>query len=329
MMSRPAPPPLRDPAPPASSSALAPFQRMLEGANATQALEEAGFADAAQSASRLQDFLASPGVAHLSDSARARLERVHALTEPFFAHGAAAPEALPDIGEIFNDPEAAGALMQDWSRRPALRTERARTIFRRIEPELLRRLAHAADPDAALSENAWKKHQMPAYHLTAPGGKGITVVNIGVGPSNAKTITDHLAVTRPHVWLMIGHCGGLRSTQKIGDFVLAHAYLRDDHVLDPVLPPEVPIPPIAEVQQAMAEAAEQVAGVQGANLKQRMRTGTVVTTDDRNWELRWAQERPLINLARAVAQSYYESRERLGFPMAPREWVAQMEKKAA
>ena len=35
------------------------------------------------------------------------------------------------------------------------------------------------------------------------------------------------------------------------------------------------------------------------------------------------------NLARAVAQSYYESRERLGFPMAPREWVAQMGKKAA
>jgi glycyl-tRNA synthetase alpha chain len=31
------------------------------------------------------------------------------------------------------------------------------------------------------------------------------------------------------------------------------------------------------------------------------------------------------NLARAVAQSYYESRERLGFPMAPREWVAQMQ----
>ena len=30
------------------------------------------------------------------------------------------------------------------------------------------------------------------------------------------------------------------------------------------------------------------------------------------------------NLARAVAQSYYESRERLGFPMAPREWVEQM-----
>ena len=35
------------------------------------------------------------------------------------------------------------------------------------------------------------------------------------------------------------------------------------------------------------------------------------------------------NLARAVAQSYYDSRERLGFPMAPREWVQQMTKKAA
>ena len=35
------------------------------------------------------------------------------------------------------------------------------------------------------------------------------------------------------------------------------------------------------------------------------------------------------NLARGVAQSYYDSRERLDFPMAPREWVAQMAKKAA
>ncbi|MEN9538839.1 MAG: hypothetical protein RLZZ126_1074, partial [Pseudomonadota bacterium] len=29
------------------------------------------------------------------------------------------------------------------------------------------------------------------------------------------------------------------------------------------------------------------------------------------------------------AQSYVDSRERLGYPMAPREWVAQIEKKAA
>ena len=152
-----------------------------------------------------------------------------------------------------------------------------------------------------LNDTAWRRHQMPAYHLKRKDKRGITLVNIGVGPSNAKTICDHLAVLRPHAWMMIGHCGGVRSSQKIGDFVLAHAYLRDDHVLDAVLPPEIPIPPIAEVQQALAAAAEEVSGVQGANLKQRMRTGTVVTTDDRNWELHYASSAKRFSQSRAIA----------------------------
>ena len=151
-----------------------------------------------------------------------------------------------------------------------------------------------------LSDTAWRRHQMPAYHLVGEGRGGITLVNIGVGPSNAKTICDHLAVLRPEAWLMIGHCGGLRPTQKIGDYVLAHAYLRDDHVLDPVLPPEIPLPAIAEVQQALAQAAEEVSGEHGSDLKKRMRTGTVVTTDDRNWELRYTQSSRRLSLSRAV-----------------------------
>ncbi len=111
--------------------------------------------------------------------------------------------------------------------------------------------------------------------------RGITLVNIGVGPSNAKTICDHLAVLRPDVWLMIGHCGGLRESRAIGDYVLAHAYLRDDHVLDAVLPPDIPIPSIAEVQRALYDATKLVSGRPGEEVKQRLRTGTVVTTDDR------------------------------------------------
>jgi len=154
---------------------------------------------------------------------------------------------------------------------------------------------------AQLSDTAWRRHQMPAYHLIGDNGSGITLVNIGVGPANAKTICDHLAVLRPEAWLMIGHCGGLRPSQKIGDYVLAHAYLRDDHVLDPVLPPEIPLPAIAEVQQALARAAEEVSGEHGADLKRRMRTGTVVTTDDRNWELRYASSARRFSLSRAVA----------------------------
>src|SRR3546814_2337385 len=83
------------------------------------------------------------------------------------------------------------------------------------------------DPERVVADSAWRRHQMPAYHLVAPDRSGISLVNIGVGPSNAKTITDHLAVVRPDAWLMIGHCGGLRPSQRIGDYVLAHAYLRD------------------------------------------------------------------------------------------------------
>ena len=48
--------------------------------------------------------------------------------------------------------------------------------------------------------------QMPAYHLKCRDKNGITFINIGVGPSNAKNITDHLAVLRPHGWIMLGHC---------------------------------------------------------------------------------------------------------------------------
>ena len=157
------------------------------------------------------------------------------------------------------------------------------------------------DPELAILDTAWRKHQMPAYHLTAPGWNGITLVNIGVGPSNAKTICDHLAVTRPHAWMMIGHCGGLRPSQTIGDYVLAHAYLRDDHVLDAVLPSDIPIPSIAEVQRALYDAAKMVSGAPGEEVKRRLRTGTVVTTDDRNWELRYSKSALRFNQSRAVA----------------------------
>lgn len=144
-----------------------------------------------------------------------------------------------------------------------------------------------------------KLPQMPAYHLVQPNGDGITLINIGVGPSNAKTVTDHLAVLRPHVWLMVGHCGGLRDSQRLGDYVLAHAYLRDDQVLDDMLPAEIPVPPIAEVQVALAQAVSEIDG--GRHFKEHLRTGTVVTTADRNWELRFASESRRFNQSRAIA----------------------------
>jgi AMP nucleosidase len=170
-----------------------------------------------------------------------------------------------------------------------------------VAPGGVRVTAETKDAGALVAAAPWRKHQMPAYHLKAKGGQGITLVNIGVGPSNAKTITDHLAVLRPQCWIMVGHCGGLRHSQRLGDYVLAHAYLRYDGVLDQDLPPEIPVPPIAEIQLALTAAAKVITGDAGSELKSRLRTGTVVTNDDRNWELRFSEEAHRFNQSRAIA----------------------------
>jgi len=156
-----------------------------------------------------------------------------------------------------------------------------------VEPGnvVTRRAGLPAQPGDELGSAPPRLPQMPAYHLTRPDASGITMVNIGVGPANAKTITDHIAVLRPHVWLMLGHCAGLRNSQQLGDYVLAHAYMREDHVLDEDLPLWVPIPALAEVQLALEQAVAEVTQLSGYELKKILRTGTVASTDNRNWEL--------------------------------------------
>lgn len=167
-----------------------------------------------------------------------------------------------------------------------------------VEPGNLVTRPGASEPERGIAP--LRLPQMPAHHLVREDGSGITMINIGVGPSNAKTITDHVAVLRPHAWLMLGHCAGLRNSQELGDYVLAHAYVREDHVLDADLPVWVPIPPLAEVQVALEEAVAEVTGLSGYELKKIMRTGTVATIDNRNWELR-DQTEPVERLSRSRA----------------------------
>ena len=156
-----------------------------------------------------------------------------------------------------------------------------------IEPGnvVTRRVGLSAQAGDELGKAPPRLPQMPAYHLTRADRSGITMVNIGVGPANAKTITDHIAVLRPHAWIMLGHCAGLRNTQQLGDYVLAHGYVREDHVLDEELPLWVPIPALAEIQVALEAAVSDVTQMSGPELKRIMRTGTVASTDNRNWEL--------------------------------------------
>jgi AMP nucleosidase len=156
-----------------------------------------------------------------------------------------------------------------------------------VEPGnvVTRRRGLPAEPGDELGAAPPRLPQMPAYHLMRAGRTGITMVNIGVGPANAKTITDHIAVLRPHAWMMLGHCAGLRNSQQLGDYVLAHGYVREDHVLDEELPLWVPIPALAEIQLALEQAVADVTQCKGPDLKRIMRTGTVASTDNRNWEL--------------------------------------------
>lgn len=135
--------------------------------------------------------------------------------------------------------------------------------------------------------------QMPAWHHMLPGRAGVTMVNIGVGPSNAKTITDHLAVLRPDLVLMIGHCAGLRNHQDIGDLVLATGYMRDDRVLDDMLPLSVPVVSNHTLNTLL------LGEVTARRLRSRM--GIVYTTANRNWELHLALVEDRLRQSRALA----------------------------
>jgi AMP nucleosidase len=174
-----------------------------------------------------------------------------------------------------------------------------------VEPGnvVTRRVGLAAPAADALGAAPPRLPQMPGYHLMRADRSGITMVNIGVGPANAKTITDHIAVLRPHAWLMLGHCAGLRNSQRLGDYVLAHAYVREDHVLDEELPLWVPIPALAEIQLALEGAVADVSQLAPVELKRIMRTGTVASTDNRNWELL-----PSRNVASTPQQRFSQSR---------------------
>jgi AMP nucleosidase len=118
--------------------------------------------------------------------------------------------------------------------------------------------------------------QMQTLHAIQPKRQGITMINMGVGPANAKTLTDQIAVLRPSCMIMIGHCGGLKNTQNIGDFLLADKYFRDDHVMGSVLDARVPISSTLILNTVLLSEIQRK--------KMPFRIGTVFTTNNRDWE---------------------------------------------
>lgn len=135
--------------------------------------------------------------------------------------------------------------------------------------------------------------QMPAFHHKLPDNKGISLINMGVGPSNAKTITDHVAVLRPDAMIMVGHCGGLRNHQYIGDFVMATGFMRADGVLDDILPLNIPITPNYLLNVYLKEVLD--------NYGRDHRMGTIYTTNNRNWEFIKRRTVEQIHMSRSIA----------------------------
>jgi AMP nucleosidase len=93
--------------------------------------------------------------------------------------------------------------------------------------------------------------------------------------------------------LMIGHCGGLRNHQDIGDLVLATTYHRADGVLDHVLPLSVPVASNHRLNSYLLDALVR------RDLPYRL--GTVYTTANRNWEFEQETVLADMRLSRAVA----------------------------
>ncbi|MBN2087374.1 AMP nucleosidase [Candidatus Peregrinibacteria bacterium] len=135
--------------------------------------------------------------------------------------------------------------------------------------------------------------QMPVLHARKPGKKGISIVNIGVGPANAKTFTDQIAVLRPSSIVMIGHCGGLIASQQIGDFILADRFIRDDHVLSALLSNDTPVGSTLILNNFLLNEIQKK--------KIPFHIGTVFTTNNRDWEYKISYYREKFEQSRSCA----------------------------
>ncbi len=93
---------------------------------------------------RLARMMGEGDTARLKRDLRARLERVAALTEGFFAP--TERRARPAMSA------ATQGIVDGWRGYPALRSPRAVEVFKRVEPEILSRLDRAANPAEALRQ---------------------------------------------------------------------------------------------------------------------------------------------------------------------------------
>lgn len=105
---------------------------------------------------------------------------------------------------------------------------------------------------------------------------GITIINFGMGSSNAATIMDLLSAISPKAVLFLGKCGGLKKANNLGDYVMPIAAIRGEGTSNEYLPPEVPSLPAFSMMRAISSAVR--------DCGKDYWTGTIYTTNRRVWE---------------------------------------------
>lgn len=105
---------------------------------------------------------------------------------------------------------------------------------------------------------------------------GVSIVNFNIGSPTAALIIEVLAVIEPEATLLLGMCGGLHRSLKVGDFIIPTAAIRGEGVTAHFMPPEVPALPTFKIQKFVSQKVVE-AGLD-------YRTGVIHTTDYRFWE---------------------------------------------
>ena len=120
------------------------------------------------------------------------------------------------------------------------------------------------------------QHKGSVFSVVHSKRADVSIVNFSVGAPTAALIIELLATIEPKAVLLLGMCGGLHRTLKLGDFVLPTAAIRDEGVSRHFMPPQVPALPTFKIQKFIS----QILVEQGLDY----RTGVIHSTDYRFWE---------------------------------------------
>ena len=133
-----------------------------------------------------------------------RLAAVHEATERFFAPGLKGGSDQP----VGTEPE----IVERWRSYPALRSNRAQTIFERLKPDLLARLNAAPRPDEALAAFDGFLAGLPA---------GVQLFSLFEANPNLRALIVDIASTAPALARYLSH------NSQVLDAVIGGAFFED------------------------------------------------------------------------------------------------------